>query len=234
MCLLSLPRSASHPCLLNNGGCSHLCLARPQSSHPQQLEASCACPTGHVLMEDGQNCNPGEGRGGEGRGRGGEGEGRGGKGREGTRTKFNRSASAALSSLSSDVDAYLIFPTISDIRTISLDVDYTADIVLPITEVSDTSSVDVDLERNELFWTNGLDSTIYHAPLSGAPPVTLIDESVVAPTSVAVDWIGRNVYWADRGTQRIEVSKLDGSSRRVLFSKNLVSPSAVVVDFQSQ
>ena len=48
-----------NPCTTNNGGCSHLCLTRPSKRRSNQLEAVCACPIGHSLMEDEQHCNPG-------------------------------------------------------------------------------------------------------------------------------------------------------------------------------
>ena len=49
--------AVDNPCTVDNGGCSHLCLTRP--SGPHGLDASCACPTGHLLQEDRQNCNSG-------------------------------------------------------------------------------------------------------------------------------------------------------------------------------
>ncbi len=48
--------SAVHPCYVNNGGCSHLCLVRPNPARPGGLEVSCACPTGLKVMADGRTC----------------------------------------------------------------------------------------------------------------------------------------------------------------------------------
>ncbi|XP_069107317.1 prolow-density lipoprotein receptor-related protein 1-like [Argopecten irradians] len=49
-----------NPCE-DNGGCSHLCLLRPQSRPLafltlNSVERVCACPENHVLLEDGLNC----------------------------------------------------------------------------------------------------------------------------------------------------------------------------------
>ena len=46
--------SDTHPCWINNGGCSHLCLTTP--SEKARLVVSCKCPTGFVLMSDKKTC----------------------------------------------------------------------------------------------------------------------------------------------------------------------------------
>ena len=48
-----------HPCVVNNGGCSDLCLSRPSPSAPGLLQASCICPGGRAVKEDGRTCNEG-------------------------------------------------------------------------------------------------------------------------------------------------------------------------------
>ena len=40
----------NHPCKVNNGGCSNLCLLSPGGGH------KCACPTNFYLGGDGRNC----------------------------------------------------------------------------------------------------------------------------------------------------------------------------------
>ncbi|XP_015752720.1 PREDICTED: low-density lipoprotein receptor-related protein 4-like [Acropora digitifera] len=49
----SLRFSGSHLCSKNNGGCSDLCLLKPQGYQ-------CACPTGITLKSDGKTCDYGE------------------------------------------------------------------------------------------------------------------------------------------------------------------------------
>uniref|UniRef100_A0A3B1J6C8 Low density lipoprotein receptor-related protein 4 n=1 Tax=Astyanax mexicanus TaxID=7994 RepID=A0A3B1J6C8_ASTMX len=46
-------RTTQSPCLVNNGGCSHLCLLAPAPKG-----SSCACPTGINLQTDGKTCTP--------------------------------------------------------------------------------------------------------------------------------------------------------------------------------
>lgn len=48
--LLSLPSSGFNKCGRRNGGCTHLCLPRPNGT-------SCACPTGILLKGDGRSCD---------------------------------------------------------------------------------------------------------------------------------------------------------------------------------
>ena len=133
------------------------------------------------------------------------------------------------------INNYLLFPTLSDARQISLDVPYLADSVLSIPRLTAASSLDVDIVTDEVFWTDKLDSKIYKAPMnSNGAAVEVINTSLVSPESIAIDWIARNVYWVDSGTRRIEVATLNGTSRKVLFSTNVVFPMSIAVDLQSQ
>lgn len=47
---LSLASSGFNKCGRRNGGCTHLCLPRPNGT-------SCACPTGILLKGDGRSCD---------------------------------------------------------------------------------------------------------------------------------------------------------------------------------
>lgn len=47
---LRQPDVPNHPCKVNNGGCSNLCLLSPGGGH------KCACPTNFYLGGDGRNC----------------------------------------------------------------------------------------------------------------------------------------------------------------------------------
>lgn len=52
--LCDLCLTATNPCGINNGGCSHLCLMSPTKPSYQ-----CACPTGVKLLENGKTCKNG-------------------------------------------------------------------------------------------------------------------------------------------------------------------------------
>lgn len=47
--------TATNPCGIDNGGCSHLCLMSPVKPFYQ-----CACPTGVTLLENGKTCKDGK------------------------------------------------------------------------------------------------------------------------------------------------------------------------------
>lgn len=47
--------TATNPCGIDNGGCSHLCLMSPHKPFYQ-----CACPTGVKLLENGRTCKDGK------------------------------------------------------------------------------------------------------------------------------------------------------------------------------
>lgn len=40
----------TNQCSINNGGCSHLCLALPKKSFGEQATYTCACPTHYTLQ----------------------------------------------------------------------------------------------------------------------------------------------------------------------------------------
>lgn len=40
----------TNQCSVNNGGCSHLCLALPRKTYDEQTIYTCACPTHYILQ----------------------------------------------------------------------------------------------------------------------------------------------------------------------------------------
>ena len=44
-----VPLKASSPCSVNNGGCSHFCVAKTSGYE-------CVCPTGLAVKQDGKTC----------------------------------------------------------------------------------------------------------------------------------------------------------------------------------
>ena len=133
-----------------------------------------------------------------------------------------------------DIDNYLLFPTDPQLRQISLDTDYLADFVLPIFNSRAASSIAVDIQTDEIYWTDSLEAKIFKVPMSGGQRVEVVTTGLRKPESVVIDWIGRNMYWADSELGRIEVSTLDVSSRRILFSIELTHVTSVAIDLKSQ
>ncbi|KAL3266298.1 hypothetical protein HHI36_010478 [Cryptolaemus montrouzieri] len=154
-------------CNNNNGGCSHLCLIKPDGH-------SCACPTGIKLKDDGRTCANGP-------------------------------------------TNYLILAHRSDIRQISLDVPYIADIVMPFPPLKMAASVDVDRKTGDIYWTDTSEDVIKKIKPDGSNLQIVIMHELVMPDGISIDSTGRKIYWTDGARNSVEVAELDGTNRKVLF-----------------
>ncbi|XP_064634178.1 low-density lipoprotein receptor-related protein 4-like isoform X2 [Lineus longissimus] len=171
-------------CLIDNGGCSHLCLLAPTPN-----EHTCACPTGIKLGADGQTCRTG-------------------------------------------METMLIFARRTDIRAISLDVQYYADVVLPVGDLRNAIALDVDHVAEKLYWADSVLDKIQRSSLDGSQVEDIIVNGLDTTDGIAVDPIRRKVYWTDTGNNRIEMSTYDGKMRKVLIWEDLDSPRALVLHYE--
>uniref|UniRef100_A0A8C5MYQ0 LDL receptor related protein 4 n=1 Tax=Leptobrachium leishanense TaxID=445787 RepID=A0A8C5MYQ0_9ANUR len=131
---------------------------------------------------------------------------------------------------SSGMDRFLIFARRTDIRSVSLDIPYFADVVLPInTTMKNTIAVGVDPLDGLVYWADSTLRKISRAALDGSNHQDIITNGLATTDGLAVDAIGHKVYWTDTGTNRIEVANLDGSMRKVLIWQNLGSPRAIAL-----
>uniref|UniRef100_A0A4W3JHK9 Low density lipoprotein receptor-related protein 4 n=1 Tax=Callorhinchus milii TaxID=7868 RepID=A0A4W3JHK9_CALMI len=106
--------------------------------------------------------------------------------------------------------SFLIFARRTDIRLVSLDIPYFADVVVPVNgSMKNTIAIGVDPKEVNIW------------PLSSS--------GLITTDGLAVDAIGRKIYWTDTGTNRIEVANLDGTMRKVLIWQNLDSPRAIAL-----
>uniref|UniRef100_A0AAR2JUY7 Low-density lipoprotein receptor-related protein 4 n=1 Tax=Pygocentrus nattereri TaxID=42514 RepID=A0AAR2JUY7_PYGNA len=170
------------PCLVNNGGCSHLCLLAPAPKG-----SSCACPTGINLQVDRKTCTPG-------------------------------------------MNSFLIFARRTDIRMVSLDIPYFADVVLAVNgTMKNTIAIGVDPKEGKVYWSDSTLKKISRANINGSGQEDIISSGLVTTDGLAVDSVGRKIYWTDTGTNRIEVANLNGSMRKVLVWRNLDSPRAIAL-----
>lgn len=128
------------------------------------------------------------------------------------------------------MNSFLIFARRIDIRMVSLDIPYFADVVVPINmTMKNTIAVGVDPQEGKVYWSDSTLHRISRARLDGSQHEDLITTGLQTTDGLAVDAIGRKVYWTDTGTNRIEVGNLDGSMRKVLVWQNLDSPRAIVL-----
>ncbi|XP_031518538.1 low-density lipoprotein receptor-related protein 4-like isoform X1 [Papio anubis] len=128
------------------------------------------------------------------------------------------------------MNSFLIFARRIDIRMVSLDIPYFADVVVPINiTMKNTIAIGVDPQEGKVYWSDSTLHRISRANLDGSQHEDIITTGLQTTDGLAVDAIGRKVYWTDTGTNRIEVGNLDGSMRKVLVWQNLDSPRAIVL-----
>uniref|UniRef100_A0A673GCB4 Low-density lipoprotein receptor-related protein 8-like n=1 Tax=Sinocyclocheilus rhinocerous TaxID=307959 RepID=A0A673GCB4_9TELE len=208
-------------CLLNNGGCSHICVDRP-------IGYECQCPAGYKLLDkrtcgdidECENpdacsqicinlkgdfkceCHPGY-----------------------EMDPVSKTCKAEGKS------PYLMFTNRHEIRRIDLvKRDYTQ--VVPTQK--NAVAIDIDVIANRMYWCDRFQHKIYSAYIHEASDpsrhVTLIDSDLHSPEGLALDWVQHNLYWTDSGDRTISVASADGSRRRMLISTDLSEPRAIAVD----
>ncbi|KAJ8946706.1 hypothetical protein NQ318_006964 [Aromia moschata] len=126
---------------------------------------------------------------------------------------------------------FLILAHRLDIRQISLDVPYMADVVLPLPPLKLATSVDVDRKTGEIYWTDTAEDTIQKATPDGKHLEVIIMHEMEAPDGIAVDSTGRKMYWTDRERNSVEVAELNGRNRKLLFHRDLDNPRAITLHY---
>ncbi|XP_066145382.1 low-density lipoprotein receptor-related protein 4 isoform X1 [Euwallacea fornicatus] len=126
---------------------------------------------------------------------------------------------------------YLILAHRLDIRLISLDVPYMADVVLPFKHLKMTTTVDVDRKTGEIYWADVSESSIQKSTPNGTHKEVIITREIETPDGIAVDSTGRKIYWTDYERKSIEVAELDGTHRKVLFNKDIFNPRAITLHY---
>ncbi|XP_072320955.1 low-density lipoprotein receptor-related protein 4 isoform X2 [Eucyclogobius newberryi] len=131
------------------------------------------------------------------------------------------------------MSTFLIFARRTDIRMVSLDIPYFADVVLAVnSSMKNTIAIGVDPKEGKVYWSDSTLKKISRAHLNGSKHEEIISTGLMTTDGVAVDAVGRKIYWTDTGTNRIEVANLDGSMRKVLVWQNLDSPRAIALYHQ--
>uniref|UniRef100_A0A8C8MLS7 Very low-density lipoprotein receptor n=1 Tax=Oncorhynchus tshawytscha TaxID=74940 RepID=A0A8C8MLS7_ONCTS len=123
----------------------------------------------------------------------------------------------------------LIFTNRRDIRKLGLERREYTQIV---EQLRNTVALDADFTQQRIFWADLSQRAIFSTVLDKrgdvGSHVKVIDN--VTPVGIAVDWIYNNIYWSDLGTKTIEVANFNGTKRKVLFSSGLKEPASIAVD----
>ncbi|CAH2294046.1 very low-density lipo receptor isoform X1 [Pelobates cultripes] len=207
-------------CLINNGGCSHIC-------RDLVIGHECDCLAGYELIDqktcgDIDECqNPGicsqicvnlKG---------------------GYKCECSKGYQMDLSTgvcKAVDREPSLIFTNRRDIRKIGLE---RKEYIQLVEQLRNTVSLDADIQAHTLFWADTIQKAIFSASVDNrvrvGSPVKVI-EHLHNPAAIAVDWIYKTIYWTDVGLKTISVSSFDGSKQKVLFNAGLKDPSSIAVD----
>uniref|UniRef100_A0AAY4CI19 Low-density lipoprotein receptor-related protein 4 n=1 Tax=Denticeps clupeoides TaxID=299321 RepID=A0AAY4CI19_9TELE len=130
----------------------------------------------------------------------------------------------------SGMNSFLIFARRTDIRMVSLDIPYFADVVLAVnSSMKNTIAVGVDPKEGKVYWSDSTLKKISRADVNSTRYEDIISTGLMTTDGLAVDSLGRKIYWTDTGTNRIEAANLDGSMRKVLVWQNLDSPRAIAL-----
>ncbi|GFS94300.1 low-density lipoprotein receptor-related protein 4 [Nephila pilipes] len=132
---------------------------------------------------------------------------------------------------SKGMNNFLIVAQRTDVRKVSLDVPYTADVVLRINNINNIIALDVDTQDEKIYWSDTGREKIQRSNLDSSRVENVITKGLGSVDFLAVDSTGRKLYWTDDQRKCIEVSELDGTSRKVLVWSNLDSPRAIALHY---
>ncbi|KAG7322814.1 hypothetical protein KOW79_014160 [Hemibagrus wyckioides] len=206
-------------CLINNGGCSHLC-------RDLVVGYECDCTPGLQLIDhktcgDINEClNPGicsqicinlKG-------------GYKCECHEGYQMNSSTGVCKAVGK-----EPSLIFTNRRDIRKLGLERREYTQIV---EQLRNTVALDADFNRQKIFWADLGQKAIFSTALDKREDTSshtkVID--VQMPVGIAVDWIYKNIYWSDLDSKTIAVANFNGTKQKVLFNKDLKEPASIAVD----
>ncbi|XP_061549229.1 low-density lipoprotein receptor-related protein 8-like isoform X3 [Phycodurus eques] len=208
-------------CMINNGGCSHVCMDRP-------IGFECQCPAGYQLLDkktcgDIDECeNPdacsqicinykGD-------------------------FKCECYEGYEMDPVTKTCKAegkspYLLFTNRHEIRRIDL---VKRDYSQVVSTQKNTVALDLDVANNRVFWCDRFHRKIYsafiHEASDPSQQVQLVESSLQTPAGLALDWLQHNLYWTDSGDKSISVASVDGTKRRVLINTDLSEPRAIALD----
>uniref|UniRef100_A0A672G5Y7 LDL receptor related protein 4 n=1 Tax=Salarias fasciatus TaxID=181472 RepID=A0A672G5Y7_SALFA len=205
-------------CGRRNGGCTHLCLPRPNGT-------SCACPTGILLKGDGRSCDDSPE----------------------TYLLFSNRISVRRISLDTNdhTDVHVPVPELHNVISLDYDsvdgklyyTDVTLDVIrcgflisLEVPGLKTTDGLAVDWVARNMYWTDTGRNTIEVARLDGTSRKVLVNNSLDEPRAIAVF-----LFWTDWGhIAKIERSHLDGSDRKVLINTDLGWPNGLTLDYDTR
>ena len=91
-------------------------------------------------------------------------------------------------------------------------------------------AVDVDMQTQEIFWSDVRQKQIKRGNINGYFSQTVISSNLGKVEGIAVDWVTRKLYWTDSLASTIEVAGMRGQNRKILISRDVNNPRAIAVN----
>lgn len=93
-------------------------------------------------------------------------------------------------------------------------------------------ALDVDLDADELYWTDFSAATIKKINLTSlvVTPILSSVDGIGGPRGIAIDANNNRMFWADNSTKKIQRSTLTGTAITDIISTGLVSPGYIAYD----
>ncbi|KAM3968213.1 low-density lipoprotein receptor-related protein 4 [Aphomia sociella] len=216
--------SGVNQCGKNNGGCSHLCLLKPEGR-------SCACPIGIKLNKDGKTCANGPMN----------------------FLIFAHRVDIRIVSLDVPylIDVVLPLPPLKN--ALGVDVDQrTGHIYWTDTGerkiqrsskagenietiigkgLHTADGIVIDSSGRKIYWTDGGRNSIEVAELDGSNRKVLVWTGLDSPRAIALHYEYGYMFWSDWGqSAKIERADMDGKNRRVIVDNNIKWPNGLAID----
>ncbi|CAH3164729.1 unnamed protein product [Pocillopora meandrina] len=219
--------SASSPCSVNNGGCSHFCV-------PKASGHECICPTGLAVKQNGKTCEE----------------------KENKFFLYTDADEKSTNIISLDVN-YLVSKTLfvhlGDHRPIALDFNpledrvYWTDVrqgrimsafrnassakTLYFCNVLNPDGLAIDHVGRNIYWTDTGTDRIELGRLDGTKRKVLFKDALDEPRAIILDQRNGMMYWTDWGVNpKIEKAEMDGSGRQSIVTGNLAWPNGLTID----
>ncbi|XP_021325253.1 low-density lipoprotein receptor-related protein 1B isoform X1 [Danio rerio] len=215
-----------NPCVLNNGGCSQICL--PTS----EITRTCSCTTGYNLRQDRSTCeglqsflmySVNEGI-------------RGLSLDPSDNSEVLTPLSGTLFAVGLDYHAkndtlYWTDMGSNKISRSSRDQTWREDIIT--SGLGRVEGLAVDWIAGNIYWADHGLNLIEVARLNGMYRAVVISEELDQPRAIAVHPVKGFLFWTEWGqSPTISRSRLDGSEQSVLVSTGLARPNGVSIDYQ--
>lgn len=224
----------THPCLIANGGCSHMCVGISASG--EDLIASCLCPTGYLLQQDKKNCA------------------------ESIDNYIVIASEGSLGRISLDTQSgvYVTTPTSSyqpiNPHSIAVDIQtndtYWVDgsniyknsggaIKVIISSISERpTALAIDWIGRMLYWAEGNTRRIEVSTLDGLQRKVLLSGSIVSEvSSIVLDMKHQYMFWAMpmASLENVYRANMDGTAPTpIIRSTDVTQPSSIAIDDDSK